>query len=93
MGARILSESEFNDVVMALPSIKQRGDLWGHVIALDLAMKEAKNASVPESVYEDARKAEREKIVAWLMAENSGDTVRATYGRKLAGRIENGEYE
>jgi len=36
---------------------------------------------------------ERKKIVAWLIAENQGDTVRATYARKMAQKIEAGEYD
>jgi hypothetical protein len=52
----------------------------------------ALEASIPtETQDEDARRAERERIVAWLFEENKGDTVRAAYGRKLAQRLADGD--
>jgi hypothetical protein len=84
--SKILSESAFDEIMLALPSIRMRANLLGHNIAqeqeLRLLREEVKRV-----------KSDRLSIVQWLRDTNTTDTVRAQYARKLADRIEAGEYE
>ena len=95
---RTLSDSAFDEIIQSLPSIHQRANLLTHNVMVQheikrlrdqLAEMEAKKTESAEA--EVARKAERAHIVAWLLAENQADTVRAAYGRKLAQRLADGE--
>jgi hypothetical protein len=96
----MLSDSALDEVMKAIPSAHHRAHFLQHNIAVDHQLRELK-ARVAE-LERDAQaptdctamcEAERKKIVAWLIAENQGDTVRATYARKMAQKIEAGEYD
>lgn len=80
--SRILEDNEFDRVISLIPSGSERGKLIAHNALLKKAVQEG-----PGSV-ETLR-----KIVAWIRKEcGDADTVRANHARKLAERIERGEY-
>jgi hypothetical protein len=84
--SKILSESAFDEILLALPSVRLRANLLTHNVTLEHELR---------SLREEVKKLQDTKatVVNWLREVNAADTVRAQYGRKLADRIEAGEYE
>ncbi len=91
-----MTDAEIEDVLCTLPSVHHRAKALTHLYQLRDRLKQALAAPpatpTPEPSDLTGPETERE-IVEWLRATNAADTVRAAYGRKLAGLIEAGEYK
>ena len=89
-----MTDAEIEDVLCTLPAVHHRARAMTYLYQLRDRLKRALEAPPtpePEVSALTGPETERE-IVAWLRATNAADTVRAAYGRKLAGLIEAGEY-
>jgi len=95
----MLSDSALDEVMQAITSSHHRAHYLHHNIMVAQRIRELTERLEQLEKYATPTDCtaicdlERKKIVAWLIAENQGDTVRATYARKMAQKIEAGEYD
>lgn len=80
----IMSDSQYEEILLRVPSIVDRAKLLSHDVLL------RQRAS---TVRPGGETAEREAIIAFLMrVGGDGVTVRGAYAHKLAGMIAAGEH-
>lgn len=101
MSARTAEERALEAIIQELPSNHLRAAALTHLYRLREAWKVDPPVADPPPVVNttpesapasESAPVERERIVAWLREVNTGDTVRAKHGQKLAARIEAGEH-
>jgi hypothetical protein len=96
-----LSDSAIEDILMTLPAVYQRAAAFSYLFRLREQVKQREAAppapepvAPTEPIEKTVTAEETEKaIVAWIRETNATDTVRANYARKIADRIEAGEYK
>lgn len=83
-----MTDAEIEDVLCTIPSVHTRARALMYLYQLRDRLKQVTtqaNALTGEATGRE--------IVTWLRVTNAADTVRANYARKLADRIEAGEYK
>lgn len=93
-----LSDSAIEDILMSLPAVHQRAAALSYLFRLREQVKQLSAGPVlpaePAPIETPEPTVDSEKvIVAWIRETNAADTVRANYARKIADRIEAGEYK